>query len=443
MRFLLLVGALCFVASTATAKEIYVSGDTGSDDNPGTKDKPKKLLWKTLGEYAAGDVIRVAEGFQHGQQKAGVMPNLTASVVLEGGWKKDFSERDPFKYLTIITAGFDRGGATSEVFRIEDRNSDVTIDGFMIDRGGGTVYFSDGEMGANKRIEGHSDCTPFAYRNENKKMSGSDPSIELIGRNMTVRNNIIINSPWWGIYVKGGGDGTITIENNMVLGFQGRGIEAIVGGGWGKPKWVIRNNTIAFGWEMEGRGLSIDPKDDNGKYLIEKNVIAFTHQTGVMAKFQTQGDIVTLTNNLFFMNRLGDWGHGGSGCCNAGDLDDEVKFKVSKNVHELPKFIAKINKQYFDRYSMTQEIVNGAKTKDEELLAARKSVGLGDYAPIGFDKTYTKHAELPNGRTTYDNSRFPTPMKVNTGLDAAGWVANVLPLIGQDGERGIQAKFVK
>jgi hypothetical protein len=92
---------------------------------------------------------------------------------------------------------------------------------------------------------------------------------------------------------------------------------------------------------------------------------------------------------------------------------------------------------------MTNEIVNGSKTKDEELLAARKSVGLGDYAPIGFDKTYTKHQELPAGRTTYDNSRFPVPMKVNTGLDIEGWKQNVIPMVGLDGERGIQVKYAK
>jgi hypothetical protein len=162
-----------------------------------------------------------------------------------------------------------------------------------------------------------------------------------------------------------------------------------------------------------------------------------------MSKFQAQGDALTLMNNLFFMNRLGDYGHGGSGCCNTADFEDDLQFKNSKNVHELPKFITKINKQYFDRYSMTNEIVNGSKTKDEELLAARKSVGLGDYAPIGFDKTYTKHQELPAGRTTYDNSRFPVPMKVNTGLDIEGWKQNVIPMVGLDGERGIQVKYAK
>lgn len=188
-------------------REIFVSKNTGDDENPGTKDKPKKMLWKVFDSLADGDIVRVAEGIEYGEQRRGVMPPITKSVTFEGGWKSDFSERDPFKYLTIITAGFDKGGATSEVFRCEDRKLSVTIDGFCIDRGGGAIYYADGEMGANKRIEGHKDCTPWGYRNCNRKMSGTDPSIELIGETMVVRNNIIINSPWWGIYVKCGGNG--------------------------------------------------------------------------------------------------------------------------------------------------------------------------------------------------------------------------------------------
>lgn len=391
-----------------------------------------------------GDIVRVAEGLEHGQQKSGVMPQITKSVTFEGGWKQDFSERNPFKYLTIIVAGFDRQGATSEVFRSEDRKLNVTIDGFMIDRGGGNAYFSVGEMGANKQIEGHIDNSPFGYRAINRKVSGSDPSIELLGGTMTVRNNIIINSPWWGIYVKGGNKDKITIENNFVLGFQGRGIEAITGGGWGAPTWIIRNNTVAFGLEMEGRGFSLDPKSDNGKYLIEKNVIAFTYQTGVMSKFQATGDQVTITNNLFYFNRLGDYGHDGGGCCNVKDFEDELKIKTSRNVHEIPKFIAKLHTGWFDRYTMTQDLTRPGTATDEDLAAARVSVGLKEWLPVGFtEKKYATYSELPVGRATYDLSRFPAPMKNGEGLDAEGWKKHVIPMLGLDGERGIQATFAK
>ena len=426
----------------ALAKEIYVSKTTGANDNPGTKEKPLKLMWKVFEGLEDGDVVRVAEGLYNGQKKSGVMPKITKSVVLEGGWNADFSARDPFKHLTIITAAFDSPGSTGEVFQCEDRKLSVTIDGFLIDRGGGAIYYNDGEMGANKRIEGHKDCTPWGYRNLNRKMSGSDPSIELIGETMTVRNNIIINSPWWGIYVKGGGKGTITIENNLVLGFQGRGIEAITGGGWGAPTWVIRNNTVAFGWEMEGRGISLDPKADNGKVLVEKNVVAFTNQTGVMTKFAAKGDALQLVNNLFYFNKLGDYGSGGSGCCNAADFDDEATFKQSKNVHALPKFVSKVAPAWLGRYTMTKALTTKLHATDADLDAARAAVGLTTWQAVGFEPS-ASYGALPQGRATYDLGRYPAPFKEGEGLDAEGWAKHVLPMIGQDGERGIQAAFAK
>lgn len=443
MRLLAVVLAFVVLPTSALAKEVYVSKNTGDDENPGTREKPKKQLWKVFDSLQDGDIVRVAEGVEYGEQKSGVLPKITRSVVFEGGWKADFSERNPFKYLTIITAAPDRAGSTKEVFQAEDRKLKITVDGFLIDRGGGAIYYADGEMGANKRLEGHTDCTPWGYRNLNRKMSGSDPAIELIGETLIVRNNIIINSPWWGIYVKGGGTGTSIIENNFVLGFQGRGIEAITGGGWGAPTWVIRNNTVAFGWQMEGRGISLDPKADNGKNVVERNVVAFTQQAGVMTKFGAKGDELQLNDNLFYFNKAGDYGSGGSGCCNAADLSDEVKFKASKNVHELPKFISKIAPQWFDRYTMSLDLT-GRLAKEAELDEARASAGLGAWAPVGFtDKPYASYSALPQGRATYDLGRYPAPFKQGDGLDADGWVKHVMPMVGLDGHRGVQATFAR
>ena len=64
--------------------------------------------------------------------------------------------------------------------------------------------------------------------------------------------------------------------------------------------------------------------------------------------------------------------------------------------------------------------------------------------PVGFvDKKYASYSELPAGRATYDLSRYPAPMKVNEGLDADGWKKSVIPMVGLDGERGIQTAFAK
>lgn len=177
MRRKVLITALCtmLAAGTAAARDIYVSSETGQNDAAGTKEAPKKLLWRVMGELAPGDHVYVAEGRQEGQQKSGLMPKCSVSnVTIEGGWKKDFSERDPFRYLTIIEAPADQPGASGKVFHFEDATG-VTLDGFCIDRGPTNIYYADGEPGANKRIEGHQDSTPWGFRAINKKQSGSDP----------------------------------------------------------------------------------------------------------------------------------------------------------------------------------------------------------------------------------------------------------------------------
>ncbi len=432
---------LAMPARAAEARDVYVSKATGSNSNPGTKEEPKKLLWKVLseGELQAGDHIYVAEGVYNGQKKLGVMPKLTVGqVVIEGGWTTDFSARDPFAHLTIICAAPDKQGETREVFQYEGTEAQITIDGFCIDRGPGCYYYSEGEAGANKKIEGHVDNSPWGYRAINKKKSGSDPSIELLGKGaFTVRNNLIINSPWWGIYVKSA-DGELIIENNLVLGYRGRGIEAIATGGGGDPKWSIRNNTIAFGSSDEGRALSIDPRDKKGygKYVVERNVLAFGAQSGVMTKFGAKGDALTLNDNLFFLFVGGDAGDGGSPTCNSDEFEDELDCNNEGNVHECPKFITKMEQAWLDRWSQKKGNVKDPYAKDEEIVAARKLAGLGDWKLAGYDETYSTYAKLPGGRTNYDMSRYPRPFKKGEGdMD---WTKSVIPLIGADGERGVQ-----
>ena len=68
----LLLVAVCWVQ--AFGADVYVSKSTGKDSNAGTKDKPKKLLWKVLGKLSPGDTVRVAEGEYYGRRKSGLMP---------------------------------------------------------------------------------------------------------------------------------------------------------------------------------------------------------------------------------------------------------------------------------------------------------------------------------------------------------------------------------
>ncbi|MGE0709039.1 MAG: right-handed parallel beta-helix repeat-containing protein [Planctomycetota bacterium] len=439
-RIALLALALVTSVPLASARDVYVSKDTGSNDGDGSKEKPIKLLWKAMSSLQPGDVVHVAEGVYNGQGKKGVMPKITAGqVTLEGGWAKDWSARDPFKHLTIITGAPDVQGDTREVFQIDDsmnKVTDVTIDGFCIDRGTALYYYSDNEGGSMPRIEGHSDNCCWGYRGINKKKSGSDPCIELLGKgSFTVRNNILINNPWWGISVKAGGSGEVVIENNLILGYQGRGIEAIAGSGWGQPKFIIRNNTVACGSTIEGRALSLDPrKAQSGSYLVENNVLFNGAQAGLMTKFGAE--TLTLKNNLFYLFAGADVGDGGSPKCNAKDFEDELTCPNSGNVHELPKFMAKLEQAWVDRWSQWGNMTSNF-AKGEEIDAVRKSAGLGDYSmPFFAGKTYAGYDQLPKGRIDFTMSRYPKPYKKGEAL--MDWQKSIIPAIGADGARGIQ-----
>lgn len=440
--------ALCLVVGLmlcqgAWAKEIYVSIETGSNGNPGTKEAPQKLLWKVMGALAEGDVVRVAEGWYQGKSKSGKMPKCEVSnVTIEGGWNKDFSERNPFKYFTMIAPPADRQGAGGEIFQWENSTGkidNVTIDGFLIDRAPHNYYFADGEPGARKRIEGHFDNSCWGYRSMNKGKSGSDPTIELIGRGaFTVRNCVLLNNAWWGIYVKAGGTGTVTIENNLVFISQGRGIEAICGGGWGKPNFVIKNNTVIFNNTLkttEGRALSIDPRNGYGTYTIENNVLAWSDGGGITYKFKA--DNVVLKNNKFWMNRRGDMCLGGSPVANAGDFEDELEFTNSGNVHEMPELVKKIYPGWIDRYSSREDpsIVAGDYVTEDQLMATRAAVGLKEYSLPGYDKTFASYKDLPSSRNNYSMSRYPFPFKKG---DELNWAKYVMGLIGAEGSYGVQ-----
>ena len=430
------------LSQSVIARDVYVSRKTGSNKNAGTKAAPKRLLWKVLKGIKRGDRIHVAEGTYFGQRKTGLMPGLGGvnDVVIEGGWKTDFSVRDPFKYLTVIGSKPNLQPPTGMVFHFENANA-LTIDGFLIDRGIANYYYGDGEPGANKSLPGYIKDSAFGYRAINRKKVGSDPTIFLTGKGaLTIRNMILINNPWWGIYVKGGGKDKITIENNLILISQGRGIEAITGGGWGTPTWIIRNNTVVYNHTLkstEGRALSIDPRKGYGKYIIENNVLAYSDGSGVSAKFGATDKTLELNNNKFFFNRRGDYGKGGSGVANVEDFEDELEFPNDGNTHTLPGFLAKSSSKWFDRYSSREytNMLAGTFNTWNELLLSRKAFGLNEYHIPGYDKTFATYKELPQSRNNYDMSRYPFPLKQGELID---WKKYILPIIGSDGKQGIQ-----
>eukprot|EP01156_Anaeramoeba_ignava_P006224 Anaeramoba_ignava/a348081_1922.p1 GENE.a348081_1922~~a348081_1922.p1 ORF type:complete len:428 (-),score=76.86 a348081_1922:84-1367(-) len=422
--------------------DLYVSFSTGTNSGNGQKDKPFKFLWKALNKAQAGDTVHVAEGRYPGQTSSGVMPKITQAISIIGGYTTDFSTRNPFEHLTIIGPKPDTQGKTDWSIKIEPAKAGkVIVDGFCIDRGQNNYYYGAGPPGPNNKIEGLQDNTAWGYGQLNRKSSGSCPTIEILNRGEnTVRNCILINNAWWGIYVKCGGDSLI--ENNFILSSQGRAIEAIPGGGWGKPTITIKNNTVLFGHSLkttEGRALSTDPRDEKtAKYVIENNVLAFNHGGGVTTKFNPKEGSLVLNNNKFWFNRRADLNFGaGTGTANAQNFEDDLEFDTEGNVHEIPKALALLEKDWFDKWTADEfvDICAGNFVDESDLMQSREVLGLKEFHLVGYKDTYDSYAKLPKMRPKFDMCRYPFPMKKGDLLD---W-KTILPVIGADGDFGVQA----
>jgi hypothetical protein len=154
-----------------------------------------------------------------------------------------------------------------------------------------------------------------------------------------------------------------------------------------------------------------------------------------MTKFGAE--TLTLNNNLFYGFHDGDAGDGGSGTCNADEFEDELECDNEENVHEVPNFVTKIDKAWFDRFTQWKAL-DGKFCKPEEIDAARKKAGLGDYElPFFPGKKFDSYKNLPPARINFNQSRYPHPFK--EGEELMDWTQSILPMIGADGERGVQA----
>lgn len=427
-------------------KNLYVCRETGSKKGPGTKEEPFKLLWQVINKLEDNTALHIAEGRYWGQGKKGIMPaiNGLSNISIIGGYKPDFSSRNPFENLTIIgTDGQVSAPPTDTVIKINcDKREPgtITIDGICIDRGEYGVYYGEGPPGAEKKIEGYKDCTYNGYGQLNRKMSGSSPTIEVLSNTngITIKNCLLINNMWWGIYAKAGGP--VLIENNLIFISQGRAIEAL--GAWGSPKFTIKNNTIVFGNSLkttEGRAISANPSKTY-TYVIEANVIAFNDGGGVTTKFAA-GDGIEINNNKFWFNRRADFNEkAGTGTANADSFEDDLEFDAEDNIHELPKFLEKIKeigKDWFDRYSQNGfvDMVAGDFNSVDDLMKSREVFGLKEYNLVGYKEPYGTYSDLPSNRPSWNMSRYPTPMKVGELMD---WKVAIIPIIGADGDKGIQ-----
>jgi len=207
-----------------------------------------------------------------------------------------------------------------------------------------------------------------------------------------------------------------------------------------------------FGRKIEGRAISADPKNNAGSYLIENNVLAFGEQAGIVVKFKDPHPF-KVVNNTVFGFAAGDYNIGGTGICNVDELEvcissqlqlcalltcflqDNVTFPCAANTHSVPLVVSRMHQAWFDRWSQS-EALDGKFFKDPEIMAARDVCGLKEFHVHGYPNAYPNYSSLPQQRPAYTLSRYPHPMKIG---ELINFQTAVLPLLGADGPRGIQA----
>jgi hypothetical protein len=186
-----------------------------------------------------GDTVAVAEGhyLEH--------VTLRSEVKLLGGWRSDFTVRDPLAYPTVI----DAGGFLSAVVAQNDETRTAVIDGFVItggylpdDFGGGIYCFDSSPTISNNVLLNN-------RAGQGAAIGCRGSSAPVIVGNVLVGNKAL-DAPGGAIYVENVG----RIESNTLDGNDGPFASGVVVRAGGRP--IITRNIIVNG--LGGVGVFAD-----------------------------------------------------------------------------------------------------------------------------------------------------------------------------------------
>jgi parallel beta-helix repeat protein len=182
--------------------------------------KDYSSIQKALDAARKGDKVRVSQGtyFENITMKEG--------VTLEGGWNKDFSDRDVGAYVTTIDGG-KKGGF---VVRGAD---DATLDGFTITHGT-RIEDADSTTGAGVQCRSTS---PTIVNNIIK--ANAPAGIYCSASSAVIIDNVISNNEEAGLYLENGS--SLTIEGNSIRRNKMAGIAT---GGMVPSRIEVLNNII-------------------------------------------------------------------------------------------------------------------------------------------------------------------------------------------------------
>lgn len=285
------------------AADWYVAvGGTGE----GSKEAPFDDAQRALDKAVSGDVIHVAQGEYFGKLKVGYWVIERRGLTLVGGYRDaTFTERNPFKYPTVVKRHPDSKNATFEgaSIRVHSPSKPVpydhqstTVDGFWFDRKDENSY---GDLALPP------DKCPGCLAVPTG--SNTKPVLWFEAPDCHIRNSVFMNTALYAVRVTGDGS---SIENNLFLNTNYAAIDIYgkgekLGKGYQFPKFLIQGNTFVSAWNC---------------CSLERGAGSFFVHNG--------GADVTLRGNLFHMST-------GNAQSMGYAIKDEKNFKGDKWIHLL------------------------------------------------------------------------------------------------------------
>ncbi len=355
MKNIAILGIILFSASTAFAKDFYVSASTGSNGNDATKESPMKNIEKALKKAKAGDTIHVAEGNYFGLRGKGYL-EIKEPVSLIGGYSADFSKRDMVAHPTLIqptNKSSKKSRKALVTLKKSKKGQHFKVDGFIFDMGMRNSY--DAKKGKPEGVEtGMLLLPPQKSGSENPTVTEQCIYIGAAASagDVTIENNVFANCAKFGIQA-GHKQGTFKVRNNVFVSNRMAAIEIYGTGGKKGPKGPthkdghveISNNAILFSWSRikdfqdMGYGARVMTKLS---YDIHHNIFGANIITGVDHTRFNKDEWLKLDHNIFFVNKQGDllYSEAGNNSMEriwANEFEDLDFASVSGNKKATPK----------------------------------------------------------------------------------------------------------
>lgn len=401
LRFTLLAFAsLLFALPVGAENAFYVSRQTGSNQNDGSRTRPLKNIQKAIDLASPGDAIYVAEGNYYGLLNSGNI-KINKGVSIFGGYSTDFSERDILAHRTYVqpsaTSNDSSQGQGTIQINVMQEESLVELDGLILDRGNSIAYSTRGEgwpEGVNTPMmqpigmEGigapgvpepriHTTETALVYISTGSKCD------------LIVRNCAFLNGPNYGI-LGATSKSKIVIDNCIFVNIRMAAVELRGSNGAINSETWFTNNTVLFIWSRlkdlsdMGYGYRYLPKMDS---YLDRNIIGCcifagldrTHVDSPASKEEER--VTTCENSLFFLNRQADLVLPGGGLflrVNVDDFEDVDQLDADDNkaVKDPAIFGGVINQAYLRGFLNAAYKENFSYDPNSVLNTFRQAMGM-------------------------------------------------------------------